>query len=77
MKSQVAYTHPGFGFFVDEKTGEVVKKPQTLMAHIGNNVELGANTCVDRGSWRDTLVGDNSKVDNLVQVNCSINHPTP
>ncbi|KAK4588186.1 hypothetical protein RGQ29_019253 [Quercus rubra] len=57
----------GFGFFVDEK-GNMLKKPQMLNARIGNNVEIGANTCIDRGSWRDTVIGDHSKIDNLVQI---------
>ncbi|EYU27834.1 hypothetical protein ABFS82_13G120500 [Erythranthe guttata] len=57
----------GFGFFVDEK-GSMVKKPQILKARIGNHVEIGANTCIDRGSWRDTIVGDHTKIDNLVQI---------
>ncbi|CAI5513610.1 unnamed protein product, partial [Closterium sp. Naga37s-1] len=38
----------GFGFFVDE-SGNMVKKPQTLGVQIGSDVEMGANTCVDRG----------------------------
>ncbi|XP_022886510.1 probable UDP-3-O-acylglucosamine N-acyltransferase 2, mitochondrial isoform X2 [Olea europaea var. sylvestris] len=57
----------GFGFLVDEQ-GHMVKKPQNLEARIGNHVEIGANTCIDRGSWRDTIIGDHSKIDNLVQV---------
>lgn len=57
----------GFGFYVDEH-GNMVKKPQTLKVRIGNHVEIGANSCIDRGSWRDTAVGDNSKIDNLVQI---------
>ncbi|KAB1201320.1 putative UDP-3-O-acylglucosamine N-acyltransferase 2, mitochondrial [Morella rubra] len=57
----------GFGFFVDEN-GNILKKPQLLNARIGNHVEIGANTCIDRGSWRDTVVGDHSKIDNLVQI---------
>nr|XP_043621958.1 probable UDP-3-O-acylglucosamine N-acyltransferase 2, mitochondrial [Erigeron canadensis] len=57
----------GFGFFVDED-GVVAKKPQALKALIGNNVEIGANSCIDRGSWRDTLIGDHTKIDNLVQI---------
>jgi UDP-3-O-[3-hydroxymyristoyl] glucosamine N-acyltransferase len=35
---------------------------------IGDDVEVGANSCVDRGTIADTLVGDGSKIDNLVQV---------
>ncbi|KAI3710433.1 hypothetical protein L2E82_40213 [Cichorium intybus] len=57
----------GFGFFLNEE-GAMVKKPQDLKAHIGNNVEIGANSCIDRGSWRDTMIGDDSKIDNLVQI---------
>jgi len=57
----------GFGFFVDED-GQVKKKPQMLYARIGDHVEIGANTCIDRGSWRETLIGDHTKIDNLVQV---------
>ncbi|XP_057536776.1 probable UDP-3-O-acylglucosamine N-acyltransferase 2, mitochondrial isoform X2 [Amaranthus tricolor] len=57
----------GFGFFIDEH-GNMAKKPQALYVRIGNLVEIGANTCVDRGSWRDTTVGDYTKIDNLVQI---------
>ncbi|XP_051128168.1 probable UDP-3-O-acylglucosamine N-acyltransferase 2, mitochondrial isoform X2 [Andrographis paniculata] len=57
----------GFGFFVDEN-GLMVKKPQSLRARIGNHVEIGANTCIDRGSWRDTVIGEHTKIDNLVQI---------
>lgn len=57
----------GFGFFVDER-GDMVKKPQILKALIGHHVEIGANTCIDRGSWRDTTIGDHAKIDNLVQI---------
>ena len=58
----------GFGFTVDEGTGKVVKKPQELEAVVGNQVEIGANSCVDRGSWRETIIGDFCKLDNHVQV---------
>ncbi|XP_027159341.1 probable UDP-3-O-acylglucosamine N-acyltransferase 2, mitochondrial [Coffea eugenioides] len=57
----------GFGFLVDEQ-GNMLKKPQHLNVKIGNHVEIGANTCIDRGSWRDTIVGDHTKIDNLVQI---------
>mmetsp|Transcript_22478 Transcript_22478/g.31265 ORF Transcript_22478/g.31265 Transcript_22478/m.31265 type:complete len:339 (+) Transcript_22478:115-1131(+) len=58
----------GFGFLVDPKTGEVVKKPQELRVLVGSHVEIGAGSCVDRGSWRDTTIGDHTKIDNLVQI---------
>lgn len=57
----------GFGFFVDED-GNMVKKPQMLNVRIGNHVDIGANTCIDRGSWRDTVIGAHTKIDNLVQI---------
>lgn len=57
----------GFGFYVDDN-GNMIKKPQMLKVIIGANVEIGANTCIDRGSWRDTIIGDYTKLDNLVQI---------
>ncbi|KAJ7946235.1 UDP-3-O-acylglucosamine N-acyltransferase [Quillaja saponaria] len=57
----------GFGFYLDDH-GNVLKKPQMLNTKIGNHVEIGANTCIDRGSWRDTVIRDHSKIDNLVQI---------
>jgi UDP-3-O-[3-hydroxymyristoyl] glucosamine N-acyltransferase len=39
----------GFGFVPDEKDGTHAKKPQELQVVIGDNVEIGANTCIDRG----------------------------
>lgn len=44
------------------------KKPQELRVIIGENVEIGANTTIDRGSWRDTVIGSGTKIDNLVQI---------
>ncbi|GAQ79339.1 hypothetical protein KFL_000280440 [Klebsormidium nitens] len=67
LHNGVSVGQDGFGFFVNEK-GEMIKKPQELNVIIGNNVEIGANSCVDRGSWRDTEIGDHTKIDNLVQV---------
>jgi len=56
----------GFGYtFVD---GEHRKMPQVGRAVIGDDVEIGANTTVDRGSLGDTVVERGVKIDNLVQV---------
>ncbi|CAH9139567.1 unnamed protein product [Cuscuta epithymum] len=66
LHSGVCVGQDGFGFFVDEQ-GNMVKKPQNLKVRIGNHVEIGANSCIDKGSWRDTVIGDHSKIDNLVQ----------
>ena len=62
----------GFGFAPDGQTW--VKIPQIGGVVIGNDVEIGANTTVDRGALEDTVVGDGCKIDNLVHVghNCRI-----
>lgn len=62
----------GFGFAPDG--GQWVKIPQTGIVRIGNDVEIGANTTVDRGALEDTVIGDGCKIDNLVQIahNCRI-----
>ncbi|KAJ8567819.1 hypothetical protein K7X08_020027 [Anisodus acutangulus] len=67
IHSGVCIGQDGFGFFVDAQ-GYMVKKPQNLEVRIENHVEIGANTCIDRGSWRDTVVGEHTKIDNLVQI---------
>jgi UDP-3-O-[3-hydroxymyristoyl] glucosamine N-acyltransferase len=56
----------GFGYAVS-KAG-ITKVPQLGRVIIGNNVEVGANTCIDRGAIEDTVIGDNCKFDNMVQV---------
>ncbi|KAG6546254.1 hypothetical protein Mapa_012293 [Marchantia paleacea] len=67
LHNGVCVGQDGFGFTINDK-GEVVKKPQLLKVQIGSFVEIGANSCVDRGSWRDTVIGDHTKIDNLVQI---------
>ncbi len=56
----------GFGF-VPTATG-LVKIPQPGRAVVGNDVEIGANSCVDRAALGDTRVGPGTKMDNLCQV---------
>lgn len=56
----------GFGF---ERDGDhYLKVPQLGNVRIGNDVEIGANSAVDRGALRDTVIGDGVKLDNLVQI---------
>jgi len=57
----------GFGFRPCPEKG-LVKIPQIGNVIIGNNVEIGANSCVDRGKFSSTIVGDGCKIDNLVQI---------
>lgn len=57
----------GFGFRPCPERG-LVKIPQIGNVVIGNWVEIGANTCVDRGKFSSTVLGDGCKIDNLVQI---------
>jgi len=57
----------GFGFRPCAERG-LVKIPQIGNVIIGNNVEIGANSCVDRGKFSSTVLGDGCKIDNLVQI---------
>ena len=57
----------GFGFRPCPERG-LVKIPQIGNVIIGNWVEIGANSCVDRGKFSSTVVGDGCKIDNLVQI---------
>jgi UDP-3-O-[3-hydroxymyristoyl] glucosamine N-acyltransferase len=56
----------GFGYVNHEKSWE--KIPQIGRLIIGKNVEVGANTTIDRGAIQDTVIGDGVKIDNLVQI---------
>lgn len=57
----------GFGFVRDGAKG-YVKFPQVGTVSIGNDVEIGANTCIDRGALGETVIGNGTKIDNLVQI---------
>lgn len=56
----------GFGYA--EEDGQWVKIPQVGRVVIGNHVDIGANTTVDRGALDDTVIEDGVKLDNLIQV---------
>ncbi len=56
----------GFGFAPDG--GRPVNIPQLGRVVIGNDVEIGANTTIDRGAGPDTFIGDGCRIDNLVQI---------
>ncbi len=56
----------GFGF--QTVNGRHERIPQLGRVIIGNDVEIGANSCVDRGALDDTVIGDGCRIDNLVQV---------
>jgi UDP-3-O-[3-hydroxymyristoyl] glucosamine N-acyltransferase len=58
----------GFGFVRDEQTGRYTKFPQAGTLEIGDDVEIGANSTIDRGALDATVVGRGAKLDNLVHI---------
>lgn len=58
----------GFGFVRDETTARYEKFPQVGWLEIGNDVEIGANTTIDRGALGATVIADGTKFDNLVHI---------
>ncbi len=56
----------GFGFAMGPQGH--LKVPQVGRVIIQDDVEIGANSCVDRGANRDTVIGEGTKIDNLVQI---------
>ena len=64
----------GFGLVLESDHYE--KFPQVGGVDIGSDVEVGANSCVDRGALDDTRIGTGTKLDNLVHIghNCQVGH---
>ena len=58
----------GFGYDFDPKTGRHVKITHSGYVQLDNDVEIGANTTIDRGRFGRTHIGEGVKVDNLVQI---------
>ena len=64
----------GFGYVRDQATGHYEKFPQTGNLEIADDVEIGANSTIDRGALELTRIGRGAKIDNLVHIghNCQI-----
>ena len=64
----------GFGYARDNKTGAYEKFPQVGRLEIADDVEIGANSTIDRGALEVTRIGRGTKIDNLVHIghNCQI-----
>ena len=62
----VSIGQDGFGFAMGPRGH--LKVPQIGRVVIQDDVEIGANTSIDRGALRDTIVGEGTKIDNLVQI---------
>ncbi len=67
IKSGAILGGVGFGFERDEN-GNLFRFPQTGKLIIGDYVEIGANTCIDRGSLSDTIIEDYCKINNLCHI---------
>jgi UDP-3-O-[3-hydroxymyristoyl] glucosamine N-acyltransferase len=57
---------PGFG--VTTSDGKTLDVPQLGRVIIQDGVSVGAGSCIDRGAWDDTVIGEQTKIDNLVQI---------
>lgn len=66
LHSGVVIGSDGFGNAQDR--GRFYKVPQLGSTVVGNDVEIGANTTIDRGALEDTIIGDGVKLDNQIQV---------
>jgi UDP-3-O-[3-hydroxymyristoyl] glucosamine N-acyltransferase len=66
IHSGVVVGADGFGIALDN--GKWIKVPQLGGVRIGNDVEIGANTTIDRGAIEDTVIGHGVKLDNQIQI---------
>jgi UDP-3-O-[3-hydroxymyristoyl] glucosamine N-acyltransferase len=66
LHSGVVIGADGFGFAPDGERWEKIE--QLGAVRIGNDVEIGANSCIDRGALQDTVIEDGVKLDNLIQI---------
>ncbi len=64
----------GFGYAPSPDGRGIVKIPHIGTVVVGDHVEIGANTCIDRAKFGATSIGDGTKIDNLVQIghNCRV-----
>lgn len=67
IKSGAVLGGAGFGFERDAD-GNKFRFPQIGRLLIGDDVEIGANTCIDRGALSDTVIGDHTKINNLCHI---------
>ncbi len=74
LHQNVSIGADGFGYTPSPDGSKLLKVPQIGTVVIEEGVEIGANTCVDRGKFGATIVGAETKIDNLVQIahNCRI-----
>lgn len=67
ISSGVVIGGEGYGYYQDQN-GRNIKVQHFGGVIIGNDVEIGSNTCIDRGTLGDTIIADNVKIDNLCHI---------
>ena len=74
IQSNVSIGSDGFGYRPSPDGRGIVKIAHIGNVVIGNHVEIGSSSCIDRGKFSSTVIGDGTKIDNLVQIghNCKI-----
>jgi UDP-3-O-[3-hydroxymyristoyl] glucosamine N-acyltransferase len=74
LQANVTIGSDGFGYRPSPDGKGIVKIAHIGNVVIGNQVEIGSSTCIDRGKFSATSIGDGTKIDNLVQIghNCKI-----
>jgi UDP-3-O-[3-hydroxymyristoyl] glucosamine N-acyltransferase len=68
LYSNVTIGSEGVGYCPDTEWSQLLKLQHIGNVVIGNRVEIGANSCVDRGKFSATKIGNGTKIDNLVQI---------
>jgi len=68
LNAHVVIGADGFGYRPNEMRDGLTKMPHIGNVVIGNRVEIGANSCIDRAKFSSTTIGDGTKFDNFVQV---------
>lgn len=74
LQANVSIGSDGFGYRPSPDGKGIIKINHIGNVVIGNHVEIGSSTCIDRGKFSSTIIGDGTKIDNLVQIghNCKI-----
>jgi len=68
LHANVSIGADGFGYCLDEKKSHLVKMEHIGSVVIGDHVDIGVSTCIDRGKFGSTKIGNGTKMDNLVQI---------
>ena len=68
LHSNVSIGADGFGFRPAPDGRGLIKIPHIGNVVIGNGVEIGSSSCVDRGKFSSTIIGDGCKIDNMIQI---------